>query len=98
MSAAGFWLALDKRPRHIRAMMSRSFPDPAMGSAGAGHRQPLFLLAVAAVTVAGCEPTVRLEAPREPIVINLNVKIEQEVRVKVERELEDVFRQNKGLF
>lgn len=53
----------------------------------------LFLLAVAA-----CSPTVRLEAPKDPIQINMNVKIEQEVRVRVERDLEDEFAANPALF
>ena len=38
--------------------------------------------------LAGCSPTVKIEAPDKPIEINLNIKIEQEVRVKVERDLE----------
>lgn len=38
----------------------------------------------------GCQPTVQLEAPKEPIVINLNVKVEQEVRVRVERDLDEL--------
>ena len=42
----------------------------------------------AILMAAGCTPTVRVEAPKEPIVINLNVKIEQEVRVKVDRDVE----------
>ena len=38
-------------------------------------------IAIAAVAFsAACTPTVRLEAPREPITINLNVKIDQELR------------------
>lgn len=53
---------------------------------------------LAATALAGCEPTVKLAAPDKPIVINLNVKIEREVRVKVEREIEDVIRENKGVF
>lgn len=48
--------------------------------------------------LAACEPTVKLAAPDKPIVINLNVKIEREVRVKVEREIDDVIRQNQGIF
>ena len=36
---------------------------------------------------AGCTPTVQVQAPEEPIVINMNVKIEHEVRVKVDEEL-----------
>lgn len=50
------------------------------------------------LALAACTPTVRLEAPQEPIVINLNVKIEQEVRVKVDRELEDTISKNQDLF
>ncbi|MEM7443683.1 MAG: YnbE family lipoprotein [Pseudomonadota bacterium] len=55
------------------------------------------LLATAAVVV-GCSPTVRVEAPSEPIEINLNVRIEQEVRIRVDRELEQVFSDNDDIF
>ena len=48
--------------------------------------------------VVACQPTVRMEAPREPITINLNVKIEHEVRVKIEREVEQLLRENPDLF
>jgi hypothetical protein len=55
--------------------------------------------AVAAVlSAAACQPTVRVEAPDKPIVINLNVKIEQEVRIKVERDVDTLLQQNEGLF
>lgn len=40
----------------------------------------------------------QLEAPKEPIVINLNVKVEQEVRVKVEEDVEDLFEDNEDIF
>jgi YnbE-like lipoprotein len=49
-------------------------------------------------TTAACQPRVAIEAPKDPIVINLNVKIEQEVRVKVERDVDDLFADNKDLF
>lgn len=55
-------------------------------------------LGLLAVSLAACEPTVKLAAPDKPIVINLNVKIEREVRVKVEREIEDVIRDNGEIF
>ncbi len=45
-----------------------------------------------------CTPTVRVEPPREPIQINMNVKIEQEVRIRVERDLEEEFAENPELF
>jgi hypothetical protein len=47
--------------------------------------------------LAACQPTVKVEAPDKPIVINLNVKIEQEVRVKVEKDV-DTLLQDKDLF
>jgi len=51
----------------------------------------------AALGVAACQPTVKVEAPDRPITINLNVKIEQEVRVKVERDVEELL-DNEELF
>ena len=48
--------------------------------------------------LGACQHRVQLEAPKEPIVINLNVKIEQEVRVKVERDVEDLLEDNPDLF
>ncbi len=47
---------------------------------------------------AGCAARVEVVAPTEPITINLNVKIEHEIRVKVDKELDDVFKKDKGLF
>ena len=48
--------------------------------------------------LSSCSPSVKVEAPDKPITINLNVKIEHEIRVKVEKELEDVFSKDSGLF
>ncbi|MYH02251.1 MAG: YnbE family lipoprotein [Nitrospira sp. SB0675_bin_23] len=42
--------------------------------------------------------TVQVEAPDKPITINLNVKIDHEIQVKVERELDEVFAENSELF
>jgi hypothetical protein len=46
----------------------------------------------------GCTPRVQIEAPEKPITINLNVKIEHEIRVKVDKDLDDMFSKDKGLF
>lgn len=46
----------------------------------------------------GCSPKVGVEAPKEPIVINLNVKIEHEIRVKVDKDLEQLFEEEGELF
>jgi hypothetical protein len=48
--------------------------------------------------VGACSPTVRLEVPDRPIVINLNVKIEQEVRVKLEKGVEEAIQSNPKIF
>lgn len=43
------------------------------------------LLTVAALLLAtACTPTVKLEAPQEPITINLNIKLDADVRLRVE--------------
>jgi len=48
--------------------------------------------------LAACTPTVKIEAPDKPIVINLNVKIEQEVRVRVERDVDTMLKDKKDIF
>jgi hypothetical protein len=53
---------------------------------------------IAATGLAACNPTVKVEAPDKPIVINLNVKIEQEVRVKVDKDVETLVNNNPNLF
>ncbi len=62
-------------------------------------RRGQVVVALAALTVAGaCQPTVKIEPPDKPIVINLNIKIEHEIRVKVEKSVEDLLRTEEGLF
>jgi len=46
----------------------------------------------------GCAPKVQVLPPEKPIVINLNVKIEHEIRVKVDKDLEDLFEEEDELF
>jgi hypothetical protein len=45
--------------------------------------------------VAACTPKVQIEAPKEPIVINMNVKIEHEIRVRVDKDLDRMFEDEK---
>jgi hypothetical protein len=59
----------------------------------------ICLLAVGwLVLTAGCSPKVKVEAPDKPIEINMNVKIEHEIRVKVERDIDQLLQEQKGLF
>ena len=47
--------------------------------------------AALAVPLGGC---ISLAAPEKPIEINLNVKIEQEVVVRLQRDVENIINQN----
>ncbi len=57
-----------------------------------------FVIVILSVLLTACNPTVKVEAPDEPITINMNIKIEHEVRIKVEKDLEGVFDEDSGLF
>ena len=50
------------------------------------------------VGLLGCSPTVKLEPSDKPIVVNLNVKIDHEVRVKVDKDLDKVISEDSELF
>lgn len=48
--------------------------------------------------VAACSPTVKVEGPDKPIEINMNIKIEQNVKVQIEREAQQAVKKNKDIF
>ncbi|MCV6610291.1 MAG: YnbE family lipoprotein [Amphritea sp.] len=50
------------------------------------------------LVLSACAPTVQVAVPNEPITINLNVKIEHEILVKVDKEIDDLFEENSDLF
>jgi len=50
------------------------------------------------LTVVACTPTVEIKAPTEPITINLNVKIEHQIRIKVDKDLDELFSEDSDLF
>lgn len=56
------------------------------------NRGTCLLTTLGMVTLlAACQPTVRIEAPKEPITINLNIKLDADVRVRLEEKArEDV--------
>ncbi len=59
---------------------------------------PLTLI-VLSIAVGACTPRVEVAPPEKPITINLNVKIEHEVKVKIDKQLEDeVFSKDSNLF
>ncbi|MEQ8299769.1 MAG: YnbE family lipoprotein [Hyphomonas sp.] len=60
--------------------------------------QKTMLLAGCVALTAACTPTIRIEPSDKPITINLNVKIDQEVRIKLDKEVEDLISSNPDLF
>ena len=48
--------------------------------------------------LTACSPKIAIEAPKEPITINLNVKIEHEILIKVDKQIDDLFSEQSDLF
>ena len=62
-----------------------------------GARARMLTGLAAAVAASGCIP-VQIQAPDEPIEINLNVNIRQEVIVRLERDAQELLENNDDLF
>jgi len=58
---------------------------------------PVGLLVLASL-LAACQPTVRVEAPRDPITINLNVRLDADVRVRLEERAREDIQANPDIF
>ena len=58
----------------------------------------IYLVGLILVFTAGCTPTIKVEAPTEPIVINLNVKIEHEIKIRVDKDLDELFEEESDIF
>ena len=63
-----------------------------------GRLVPWIGLLIIAAAAAACQPTVKVEAPKEPITINLNVKLDADVRVKLEEQAEKDIDDNPDIF
>ena len=48
--------------------------------------------------LSGCVPRIEVPAPKEPITINMNVKIEHEIRIKADKDVEDLLKSRSDLF
>ena len=57
-----------------------------------------FAILILSIGCYGCTPTVAVAPPEGPIELNINVKIEHEIRVQVDKELDDLFDENSELF
>ncbi|ATG01023.1 outer membrane lipoprotein [Lelliottia amnigena] len=48
--------------------------------------------------LTGCTPRIEVAAPKEPITINMNVKIEHEIYIKVDKDVETLLKSRSDLF
>lgn len=62
------------------------------------HKTATLLLASASLLAGPTACTVAVKAPTEPITINLNVKIDQEIRVRLSDEVDALITENPDLF
>lgn len=58
----------------------------------------VFQFGIVSLALAGCSPTVKVEAPDKPIEINLNVNIEHKVKVEIDRDVQQAISKNKDIF
>ena len=56
------------------------------------------ILILCCLVITACAPTVKLETPQEPITINLNIKLDADIRVKLEEEAKKDIAANPGIF
>ena len=68
------------------------------GRAERGPGPAAMAVLLAGLVLAACQPTVRVEAPKEPITINLNIKLDAEVRVKLEEKADEDIAANPDIF
>ncbi|MDN8598707.1 MULTISPECIES: YnbE family lipoprotein [Citrobacter] len=57
-----------------------------------------MLALCASALVTGCTPRIEVAAPKEPITINMNVKIEHEIHIKVDKDVESLLKSRSDLF
>ena len=55
----------------------------------------IMMVGLPAVALGGC---IQVKAPDKPIEINLNVKVQQEVVVRLQRDAQDLIQNNPELF
>ena len=60
--------------------------------------KPVLCVLTAAALFVACQPKVQIVPSAEPIVIQLNVNINQEIRVRLDKDVEDLISDNPDLF
>ena len=58
----------------------------------------IIILFATLTFLVGCNPTVRLEVPKEPIRIEANITIKHEIKIVIAKEVDEMFEEENGLF
>jgi len=58
----------------------------------------VFLITFALAFGAACAPKVQVVTPDKPIEVNLNIKVEHEITVKVDKSLDTLFAEEEDIF
>lgn len=56
------------------------------------------LVMITALFLAGCVPRIEVAPSKDPIVINMNVKIEHEINIKVDKDVEKMLKTQSDIF
>jgi hypothetical protein len=76
----------------------RRFPLRLHRSAGILIALVGTVIGAAGISTIGCTPKVAIQAPKEPIVINMNIKVEHQINVNVDRDLDALFEEEEDIF
>ncbi len=60
--------------------------------------RPLLAAVLSASLLSGCVPRIEVATPKDPITINMNVKIEHEIHIKVDKDVENLLKTQSDLF
>ncbi len=58
----------------------------------------ISIISIGFAILAACTPRVEVLAPEKPIEINLNIKIEQELRITLEKDVDALLDESEGLY
>ena len=62
------------------------------------NNENLLAALTSSFMLVGCTPRIEVAAPKEPITINMNVKIEHEIIIKADKDVEELLETRSDLF
>jgi len=61
-------------------------------------KEIVFISVLGVMALGACAPKIQIIAPDKPIRIELNVTISQEIRVRLDKDIEDLIADNPDIF